>query len=128
MVLPAEPGSLARVRRELETLAASIGLPATVLADLKTVVSEACANVVHYAYSDDFDGPLEVEVFPDRGQLMVFVRDHGEGICPRPDSDIPTMKLGLPLIGVLSSWMRLTSVRGRGTELEVAIPAAGRHS
>jgi anti-sigma regulatory factor (Ser/Thr protein kinase) len=96
-----------------------------VLVDLKTVVSEACANVVHYAYGDEGDGPLEVELLHGDAALTVFVRDQGEGICPRPDSDVPTMKLGLPLIGAISSRLRLTSERGRGTELEVEIPIAG---
>lgn len=34
------------------------------LPDLKTVVTEACANVVSYAYGEDEDGPMEVELLP----------------------------------------------------------------
>jgi signal transduction histidine kinase len=93
-----------------------------VLADLKTVVSEACPNVVRYADGENVEGLLEVEIHPGKGQLTVFVRDLGDGISPRPDSDITTMKLGRRSIGVLSNRMRLTSVLGRGTELEAEIP------
>jgi anti-sigma regulatory factor (Ser/Thr protein kinase) len=128
LVLPAKPQSLARVRRELEAHAARIDLPPATLSDLQTVVSEACANAVRYAYGDDAEGPLEVELFPAKGKLTVCIRDRGQGICPRPDPDIPTLKLGLPLIGALSNRMRLTSERGTGTELEAEIPIAGERS
>lgn len=97
-------------------------MSATAIADLKTVVSEACANVVNYAYDDDIEGPLEVELVPDGECLNVFVRDQGGGIRPRSQVGMPSMKLGLTLIGALSRRFDLSSEAGRGTELKIVMP------
>jgi anti-sigma regulatory factor (Ser/Thr protein kinase) len=97
-------------------------MSASVVADLKTVVSEACANVVNYAYDEDVEGPLEVELEVDGEGLNVLVRDQGGGIRPRPEADVPSLKLGLPLIGALSRRFDLSSEAGRGTELRIVMP------
>jgi anti-sigma regulatory factor (Ser/Thr protein kinase) len=97
-------------------------MSASRIADLKTIVSEACANVVNYAYDDDVEGPLEVELVPDGKWLNVFVRDRGGGIRPRPEVSISSMKLGLALIGALSQRFDLSSEAGRGTELKIVLP------
>jgi anti-sigma regulatory factor (Ser/Thr protein kinase) len=120
--LPARPESLADVRRAVVELARELGLGESVITNLAVVVSEACANVVKYAYRDGFEGLIEVEVIPAADILRVFVRDQGDGIRPQPESSIPSAKLGLPMIGALSRRFRLTSERGRGTELEVELP------
>ena len=52
------------LRREL---AEEIGMDAPGVADLKTVVTEACMNVVVHAYGGD-PGPLSVEAYPDEEQ------------------------------------------------------------
>ena len=51
------------------------------VADLKTVVTEACMNVVVHAYEDE-PGPLEVSAYRDGDALVVTVRDRGAGIRP----------------------------------------------
>ena len=93
------------------------------LADLKTIVSEACANVVRHAYGEDEgSGLVEVELVPIDQGMTVIVRDWGTGLCPRPEVDIPSLRLGLPLIGALSSCFRLSSKLDVGTVLEADLP------
>lgn len=122
--LPASPASLGEIRRAVSSLARELGVNDPGVVDLTAVVSEACANVVKYAYRDGEAGSLEVEVIPAVDILRVFVRDRGGGIRPQPESDLPSAKLGLPLIGALSRRFRLTSVFGQGTELEIELALA----
>lgn len=125
MRLPARPDSVPAVRREIEQHALRLGISERGLADLKTVVSEACTNVVRYAYEGEEAGPLEVEFIPADDSVKVVVRDHGCGIAPKPAAD-PSLHMGLPLIGALSSRFVLSSQRGAGTELEIHVPLAGQ--
>ena len=50
MVLPAKSENVAVIRHALAGLAEEIGMDEPGLADLKTVVTEACMNVVVHAY------------------------------------------------------------------------------
>lgn len=122
MELPAQPDAVPKVRQEVEEHATKLGISQKNLSDLKTVVSEACSNVVRYAYEDDEDGPLEVELVPNGDSLKVLVRDRGCGIAPKPDSELPSLHMGLPIIGALSSRFVLSSERGGGTQLEIHVP------
>jgi anti-sigma regulatory factor (Ser/Thr protein kinase) len=122
MELPARPEAIPKIRQEVEAHAERLGASQRSLADLKTVVSEACSNVVRYAYEDDEPGPLEVEVIPSEDAIKVLVSDRGSGITPKPDADLPNLHMGLPIIGALSSRFVLSSVRGAGTRLEIEIP------
>jgi anti-sigma regulatory factor (Ser/Thr protein kinase) len=121
MELPARAENVGLLRAEASAQAAELGMSASGVADLKTVVSEACANVVNYAYDEDVEGPLEVELVPEGECLNVFIRDQGGGIRPRPETDVPSLKLGLPLIGALSQRFDLSSEAGRGTELKIVM-------
>jgi anti-sigma regulatory factor (Ser/Thr protein kinase) len=118
--LPARAENVAGVRRSVAEHAEKLGASARVVDDLRIVVGEACANVVRHAYVDSEEpGSLEVELLPTLDELRVVIRDRGAGICPRPDSELPSMKMGLPVIGALSESFMLSSVRGGGTELSV---------
>lgn len=119
--LPATPKAVSEVRREVEARARELGISEKCLYDLKTVVSEACTNVVRYAYGSE-PGPLEVELDPEESSLKVLVRDRGCGIAPKFDAEPPSLHMGLPLIGALSSHFVLSSKRGVGTELEMHVP------
>ena len=63
MSLPARAENVAVVRHALAGLAEEIGMDEAGIADLKTVVTEACMNVVVHAYEGE-PGPLEVEAEP----------------------------------------------------------------
>jgi anti-sigma regulatory factor (Ser/Thr protein kinase) len=120
ITLPAQPDSLPVARRAIVAHAEKLGIARSGIADLKTVVSEACANVVRHAYEEeDEGGTLEVALNPEAGELNMVVRDFGGGIRPLSSDDLPTLRLGLPIIGALSSSFNLISVLSRGTEITI---------
>jgi anti-sigma regulatory factor (Ser/Thr protein kinase) len=112
------------VRHAIAGMAEQLGMDEAGLADLKTVVTEACMNVVVHAYPNGA-GPLEVEVDPDDEGLTVSVRDRGAGISPQADSDRASLKLGLSLIAALSSSFSISGGLGRGTEVTMRVPLRG---
>jgi anti-sigma regulatory factor (Ser/Thr protein kinase) len=126
MLLPARAENVAVVRHALAGLADRIGMDEPGVADLKTVVTEACMNVVVHAYPQDRPGPLEVEAIPDGQGLTVVVRDHGMGIRPRPDIDRPSLRIGLTLIAALSSSFEIKGGVDRGTEIRMYLNLKSR--
>jgi len=124
MRLPAKAENVAVVRHALAGLAEQIGMDEAGLADLKTVVTEACTNVVVHAYPDGV-GPLLVEAEPDSEGLTVIVGDSGAGISPEADSDRQSLRLGLSLIAALSSNFSISGGLGRGTEVMMRLPLRG---
>jgi serine/threonine-protein kinase RsbW len=108
----------------LAGLAEEIGMDEPGIADLKTVVTEACMNVVVHAYEGQA-GPLNVEAEPDSEGLTVLVRDSGVGIKPRPETEPSSLRLGLSLIAALSSSFSFSGGLNRGTEIEMRLPLAG---
>lgn len=126
LTLPAEPDSVPEVRHAVADKAEELGMDRERIDALKTVVSEACSNVVLHAYEDrEGAGPLEVELVPEAERLDVVVRDFGSGIQPRPVAGRPSLRLGLRLIGALSSRFHLISTRGSGTEIRIRIALGG---
>jgi len=126
MSLPARAENVAVVRHALAGLAERLGMDEASLADLKTVVTEACMNVVVHAYAGDEPGPLEVEATSDFEGLTVVIRDHGSGIRPRPDVDRPSLRIGLTLIAALSSSFEIKGGADRGTEIRMHLPLQAR--
>ena len=128
MSLPANAENVAVVRHALAGLAESIGMDEPGIADLKTVVTEACMNVVVHAYPEGQPGPLEVEALPEHDGLTVAVRDHGMGIRPRADGERSSLRLGLTLIAALSSSFEIKGGVDRGTEIRMHLPLTSRES
>jgi serine/threonine-protein kinase RsbW len=126
ITLPAQPDSLPVVRRAIVAHAEKLGIARAGIADLKTVVSEACANVVRHAYEEEDEaGTLEVDLDSGARELSMVVRDFGGGIRPLSADDVPSLRLGLPIIGALSSSFNLVSVLSRGTEITIRFAYAG---
>jgi anti-sigma regulatory factor (Ser/Thr protein kinase) len=121
IILPAKAENVAVVRHALAGLAEEVGMEEPGVADLKTVVTEACMNVVAHAYQDG-PGPLMVEAKPDEEGLTVVVRDEGAGIRPKADVDQPSLRLGLSLIAALSSSFAISGGLDRGTEVTMRLP------
>jgi anti-sigma regulatory factor (Ser/Thr protein kinase) len=121
MVLPAKAENVAVVRHALAGLAEELGMDELRVADLKTVVTEACMNVVVHAYRGR-PGPLTVEATPEEDGLIVTVRDEGVGFRPRADVDRDSLRLGLSLIAALSGSFSISGGLDRGTEVTMRLP------
>jgi len=122
MSLPARAENVAVVRHALAGLAERLGMDEAGIADLKTVATEACMNVVVHAYPDEEAGLLAVEATPELDGLTVVVRDYGRGIRPRPDADRPSLRIGLTLIAALSTSFEIKGGVDRGTEIRMFLP------
>jgi serine/threonine-protein kinase RsbW len=120
ITLPAKPENVAVVRHAVAGLAERLGMQEPGIGDLKTVVTEACMNVVVHAY-DGEPGPLQVEAAEEDGGLAVVVRDFGAGIRPRPEIERPSLRIGLTLIAALSSSFEISGGLGKGTEITMRI-------
>jgi serine/threonine-protein kinase RsbW len=126
MSLPARAENVAVVRHALAGLAERLGMDQASLADLKTVVTEACMNVVVHAYPGSDPGPLEIEAESEVNGLTVVIRDHGGGIRPRPDVERPSLRIGLTLIAALSSSFEIRGGVEMGTEIRMHLPLRER--
>jgi serine/threonine-protein kinase RsbW len=124
MSVPAKAENVGVVRHALAGLAEELGMDEAGLADLKTVVTEACMNVVVHAYGGD-PGPLSVEAEPDAQGLTVIVRDRGRGIRPQADLEQPSLRLGLSLIAALSTNFSISGGLDRGTAVSMRVPLHG---
>src|ERR1044072_2647165 len=124
MVLRGKAENVAVIRHALAGLAEEIGMDEPGLADLKTVVTEACMNVVVHAYPDS-SGPLFDEAKPDEEGLTVVGRDEGRGIKPQADNDRDSLRLGLSLIAALSSSFSISGGLDLGTEITMRVPLRG---
>jgi anti-sigma regulatory factor (Ser/Thr protein kinase) len=126
LVMPARPEGVGVVRQALAGVADALDFDASVLADMKMAVTEACTNVVVHAY--DEEGMLEVEMLAGEDGLTIVVRDHGTGIQPRPARHgAPALGLGLPLIAALSDAFELRGSAGMGTEVRMTFAYAREH-
>lgn len=120
ITLPARPENVAVVRHAVAGLAERMGMGEPAVGDLKTVVTEACMNVVVHAYGEEA-GPLQVEAFEEDAGLTVVVRDFGGGIRPRPEVESSSLRIGLTLIAALSSSFEISGGLGRGTEITMRL-------
>jgi len=121
--LAAEPQNVRQARDEAATYAEGLGLTSPGVEDLKTIISEACSNIVRHAYPEDAEErPMEVEMKKTDGELMVTVRDGGPGIRPPTGARPSSLRLGFILMGSLADFLQLRTGRGQGTELLMKVP------
>ncbi|HSD23956.1 MAG TPA: ATP-binding protein [Solirubrobacterales bacterium] len=118
LTLPATAENVIVVRQAVAGLGEVLGLSPQRLADLKTVISEACNNVVLHAYEGE-PGPLEVSAEPRSGELEIQVSDRGAGFQPRANEGDPSLGLGLPLIAALSDSFEISGGAGQGSRTTI---------
>jgi serine/threonine-protein kinase RsbW len=118
LTLPATADNVIVVRQAIAGVAEALGLAGSRIADLKTVVTEACNNVVLHAYDGD-PGPLLVSAEPGDAELLVQVADEGHGFRPRASEGDASMGLGLPLIAALSDSFEISGGAGRGSRTTI---------
>jgi serine/threonine-protein kinase RsbW len=116
--LPATAENVMVVRQAVAGLGEALGLPGSRIADLKTVVTEACNNVVLHAY-DEVAGPMRVTADPGEGELEIQVADEGHGFRPRASQGDPSLGLGLPLIAALSDSFEISGGAGQGSRTTI---------
>lgn len=120
--LPARAENVPLVRHALAGLAETLEMDPAEVADLKTIVTEACMNAVIHAYANGDEGALDVHAWPDGTQFVVRVRDYGQGIRPLADVERRSLRLGLPLIAALSERFAVSGIPGHGTEVTMWMP------
>lgn len=110
--------SSALVRAALTGLAEVRELDAELFDDVKTAVTEACNNVVLYAY-DGQPGRYAVAFEVRPGGIEATVRDWGSGIQHAAPSE-ERMGVGLALISALADRAEFISIPDGGTEVRMA--------
>lgn len=120
--VPARAEQMAPIRAELAEYADAIGMTATGVENVRTVVTEACGNSIKHAYVGEATGCIEVNAHVEDGELCLAIRDFGPGIGSRTAGGSTSLHAGLSIIGALSRAFRLSSRRGAGTLLEAWLP------
>jgi serine/threonine-protein kinase RsbW/stage II sporulation protein AB (anti-sigma F factor) len=116
---PAEPATVARLRRAVTDFAAWGGASASSVESLRSCTSEAVTNSVVHAFRDGREpGTISMSAEFRADELFVTVSDDGMGFSPRSDS--PGLGLGIPTIGALSGSMSIGMSDSGGTELCMA--------
>jgi serine/threonine-protein kinase RsbW len=118
LTLPATAENVMVVRQAVAGLGEALNLAGSRIADLKTVVTEACNNVVLHAYEDEA-GPLHVSAEPRSSELEVQVADEGHGFRPRANEGEASLGLGLPLIAALSDSFEISGGAGQGSRTTI---------
>ncbi len=112
-------GDVVVVRQALAAIAEVLELSGPDVADIATVLTEACNNVVVHAYPPDEPGPLNVEFAFAPGLLVVTVSDLGCGIAahheePRAGGG----RLGIPMMVALARSVEFSDPGQRGTRVQ----------
>jgi serine/threonine-protein kinase RsbW len=114
--LIALPENVMLVRQALDGAARELGASTDVIDDLKLAVTEACSNVVKYAYRGS-PGDMEISLDPAEGGFSVFVRDGGSWL-DRAAEEGEAGGLGIPLMEAVTRDFELDS-NGQGTTVRL---------
>jgi serine/threonine-protein kinase RsbW len=114
--LIAVPENVMLVRQALEGVARQLGASTEVIDDLKLAVTEACSNVVKYAYRGS-PGELSVSLDPAEGGFSVLVEDNGSWL-DRTDDESDAGGLGIPLMEAVTRDLVISS-NGHGTTVRL---------
>ncbi len=106
------------VRQAIEGAARALGASEEVIDDLKLAVTEACSNVVKYAYRGE-PGPLEVSFLPVDSGFVVQVRDEGQWLTRSENESVGG--LGIPLMEAVTRACEITADEA-GTAVTLDFP------
>lgn len=113
------PENVMLVRQALDGAARELGADTAIVEDLKLAVTEACSNVVKYAYRDS-SGALEVTLDPVETGFSVVVRDDGTWL-ERAAGDGEAGGLGIPLMEAVTRRFEISSGES-GTTVRLDFP------
>ena len=120
--VPAAARAVPGVRRRLAQFAEAHGLPEARIWDLEIAATEACTNAVRHAYPTGQGGAIEVEARAENGELVLVVRDHGDGLM-QPSAS-PGLGQGIVLMHALGdAAITETDPHGVTVEMHFALPA-----
>lgn len=80
--MKSDPAQIAPVRKAVERLAADAHFDDRSIGEIGLCVNEALANVIRHAYGGAHDKPIVINVQCHDGELMVTIRDWGNGVNP----------------------------------------------
>lgn len=111
MTCQSDPACIAEVRRTVERIAAEGQFDERTVGELGLCVNEAIANVIRHAYAGAKDRPIVVNVQCQDGELVVTIRDWGNGVNPaelppRPHDPLKPGGLGLICLREMLSEVR----------------------
>lgn len=75
-IFPAEPATLARMRRDVAEAATDAGLDPDRVKELQIATGEAATNAVEHAYPID-PGVIQLRTYQEGGWFWVEIEDHG---------------------------------------------------
>jgi serine/threonine-protein kinase RsbW len=116
MHLTSEPAQIAPVRLAVEKFAAAAGLSDKGVGEVGLCLNEALANVMRHAYEGVTGKPISVTVENKNGELVVSIRDWGNGRnpmenAPKPYDPLEPGGLGLICLKGLMDWVTFTGQR-----------------
>ena len=120
----ARPENVPEARAAVANLGVALGMEEPALGDLKTIVTEACTNVVRHAYPES-GGRFEIEAYPEEGELEIVVRDFGTGMRPTLHREATSMRIGLGLISQMSSSFEIGAGSQGGTVVRMRMLLRG---
>jgi anti-sigma regulatory factor (Ser/Thr protein kinase) len=120
VTLPPQPRYLALARWVGRAFAEGLGVGEPKLADVQTVINEACA----LALTGDAGGearPVRIEANRSGGHFSIIVRDRGQGLRRATAGNGDRQHLGLQLISGLSREFEIAEADNGGTELRMLL-------
>ena len=107
MRIESDPANLSAARKAVESFAIAGGLTEKASHDVGLCLNEALANVMRHAYGGRKDRPIVITAATDERELVVRVRDWGNGVDPntlprRPYNPLEPGGVGLIC---LQQWM-----------------------
>jgi len=80
--IDSDPANLAMAREAVEQLCKTAGFDEKAIHEVGLCVNEAHANVIRHAYDNATDRPIEIRAAFDGTQVIVTIRDWGNGVNP----------------------------------------------
>jgi len=124
--LDARADHLMLVRQAIEGAVQPLGAGADLVNDIKLAVTEACSNVVKYAYADE-TGPMQITLNRlGESDIQIIVRDFGKWLdrSDRPAEEISGM--GIPLIKSVAAHQEISQSED-GTEVSMTFALNGEN-